>query len=112
MKQIEGQMSLFDILEPENAEKTQKEPLKCGSCIHMRRSVWGLMEYHGWACFGFGISYSQDPQQAACDKYEPKGECSSCKYRVWLHWDGKAHKGCDYAGGGFCKYERREDIDE
>lgn len=89
--------------------KEIEKPKKCGSCIHMRRSVYGLMEYHGWACFGFGISRSQDPQQTACEMYEPKGDCSTCKHKVWLHWDGKGHQGCNYAGGGFCKYERRDD---
>lgn len=86
-----------------------REVKKCGSCAHMRRSVYGLLEYHGWACFGMpdSISRSSDPEQAACDQYLPKGDCKTCKYRCWLHWDGKAHQGCDYLGDGFCKYERR-----
>ena len=115
-KQIPGQMSLFDIKTAENNKKPQKTALnvkKCGSCIHMKRSTYGLMEYHGWACFGLPdcLSRSSDPQQAACEYYEPKGDCSTCHYRVWLHRDGKAYQACTYAGGGMCHYEKREEAD-
>ena len=43
----------------------------CRTCEHMSRSVYGLMEYHGFACFGFGISKSQDIEKKACEDYVP-----------------------------------------
>lgn len=48
-----------------------EERRTCRTCGHMQRSVYGLMEYHGFACFGFGISKSQDIEQEACVDYEP-----------------------------------------
>lgn len=102
-KQIPGQMSLFDNIEQ---PKTRK---KCGSCAHLRHGVTGLMEYHVYMCKGFDdcISRSSDPEQAACDRYQPKGDCKTCAYRCWLHRDGKTYQGCEHYDG--CGYKKREE---
>ena len=102
-KQIPGQMSLFDNIEQ---PKTRK---KCGSCAHLRHGVAGLMEYHVYICKGFDdcISRSSDPEQTACDHYQPKGDCKTCAYRCWLHRDGKTYQGCEHYDG--CSYKKREE---
>lgn len=45
--------------------------LKCSMCSHFAPYVSGLNEeYHGWACFGFGISRSSNPDQEACADFK------------------------------------------
>ena len=90
---MSGQMSLFDFIEdPEEQRKNSKveqarkelrelskrleklnepEPVPriCRHCDHFQRSVWGLMEYHGMACFGFGVSRSSDANQKGCSDW-------------------------------------------
>lgn len=91
------------------AKKLPKTRKKCRSCAHLRHGVAGLMEYHVYICKGFDdcISRSSDPEQAACDHYQPKGDCKTCAYRCWLHRGGKTYQGCEYYGG--CGYKKREE---
>ena len=102
--QLPGQMNLFDYIEKPKTEngdcgtcewsfwKHGKETVRgcqyhggkdgchyekrktCRSCAHMKRSVYGLMEYHGFACFGFGISKSDNLNNNACHDYEPAAD--------------------------------------
>ena len=45
----------------------------CRTCSHWRPYVSGLGEiYHGWTCFGFGISKSDRADKPACDTYEER----------------------------------------
>lgn len=47
----------------------------CQTCSHWKPCVYGLGDiYHGWACFGFGISKSNSADKPACDTYEPREE--------------------------------------
>lgn len=66
---MEGQMSLFDYI----TEKTPKEtPKICRNCSHMNRSTCGPDGiYHGFHCFGFGVSRSENLNQKACGDYNP-----------------------------------------
>lgn len=75
MKQIEGQMSLFDILEPENAEKCSTPALKCSDCAHFIHYVCGLGEcYHGTACVkDRPFAVDKDPEDTACKDYIRRG---------------------------------------
>ena len=66
----------------------------CRSCSHMRRSVWGLMEYHGFACFGFGISKSDNINNAACHDYEPAADGEA-----WRTSDKAVDEWLDAEGG-------------
>lgn len=106
---IEGQMNMFDFIEDPDREKKEKAKAwsarrqfaegyregvnkKCRTCAHMQRSVCGLMEYHGFACFGFAISKSQDIDKKACEYYTPAtdGEAwrtSDKAVDEWLHSD-------------------------
>lgn len=47
---------------------------KCANCNHFRKYVAGLHEeYHGWACFGFGIDRSEGkPNKPACRDWIPR----------------------------------------
>lgn len=131
MKQIPGQMSLFDILGPENDKDPQKvtencenlplfdpydyltwcdwcayqdetkcctydEPLgrfcSCGAAFKPKRKLPATdrktcrtCSHFGWvwnpdgepyrrACFGFGISKSDNPNKPACETYEEREE--------------------------------------
>lgn len=65
----------------------------CRTCEHMQQSVWGLMEYHGFACFGFGTSKSQDINGKACVDYEEAT-------------DGEAWRTDDEAVKEWMEYER------
>jgi hypothetical protein len=52
------------------------------------------MEYHGFACFGFGISKSQDIEKMACEYYTPAtdGEAwrtSENAAKAWLEEEGE-----------------------
>lgn len=108
---MSGQMSLFDFIEDPDREKKEKAKAwsagrqlaegyregvnkKCRTCAHMKRSVWGLMEYHGFACFGFGISKSQDIEKMACEYYTPAtdGEAwrtSENAAKAWMEEEGE-----------------------
>jgi hypothetical protein len=45
----------------------------CQTCSHWRPYVSGPGDiYHGWACFGFGISKSDRADKPACDTYEER----------------------------------------
>lgn len=47
----------------------------CRSCSHMRRCTSGLGEiYHGFGCFGFGISKSNSINNDACHDYDPAAD--------------------------------------
>lgn len=50
-----------------------KEVVKvCRNCSHMRRCTSGFDGiYHGFACFGFGISKSNNIHNDACHDYKP-----------------------------------------
>lgn len=66
-KQIPGQMSLFNIIEPSKA---------CGTCDHFFRYVCGLGEiYHGTAC-GKNRPWSVDklPEDSACEQYQKRDD--------------------------------------
>ena len=77
MKQIEGQLSFFDILKPENDEKLQKTAKNCKTCATCAHFSW-VWNYdeppYRQACFGFVISRSDDPEHPACEAYEEREE--------------------------------------
>lgn len=67
----------------------------CRSCSHMRRCVSGPDDiYHGFGCFGFGISKSDNMNNNACHDYEPAADgeawrTSDKAVDEWLEVDGK-----------------------
>ena len=57
-----GQMTIFDY--------EQVEKKKCRTCDHFHRCTSGPDGiYHGFSCFGFGISRSENPEKDACIDY-------------------------------------------
>lgn len=66
-KQIPGQMSLFNIIEPSKA---------CGTCVHFFHYVSGLGEiYHGTACGkDRPLAVNKQPDDPACEYYEIREE--------------------------------------
>lgn len=67
--------------------------LTCRTCSHMRQSVCGLGDiYHGFGCFGFGISKSEDIHKEACGDYEEAtdGEAwrtSDAAVKEWIGYE-------------------------
>lgn len=82
-----GQMSVFDFL---SADPEKPKPRLCRNCSHMRRAVYGLAEYHGFSCFGFGISKSEDINRTACSDYKPAtdGEAWRTSDKAAEDWRG------------------------
>lgn len=78
-RQIEGQMSIFDILKPENDKKLQKRALKCAGCAHFHDVVSGLGDiYHDTACLKDSPwAKFKNPEDPACKDYKPRKEDES-----------------------------------
>lgn len=61
----------------------------CRDCSHMGRSTSGPGDiYHGFACFGFGISKSDNIHNDVCHDYEPAvdGEAWRTQDRAVEEW--------------------------
>ncbi len=71
MKQIEGQMSLFDNIPGENGEKQQKQRKYCSGCAFFHEVVSGLGEiYHSTACLkDRPWARFKEPEDPACEYY-------------------------------------------
>lgn len=85
-----GQMSVFDFLNAASVGPEKPKPRLCRNCSHMQRSVYGLAEYHGFSCFGFGISKSEDINRTACSDYKPAtdGEAWRTSDKAAEDWRG------------------------